>query len=145
LHLSPTSLGSSKSVVTYAGYPTIDDDLAAMAHRDRAMLIVRACRAYLRLQDPLVPGPAPSERYSFTWYDNRTHRPYVSLGDAAGRLIAVYRVDRRWKLTRLRRFPAAITEMFDHQAGSYAPNLSEAAHPSERPKIDDKSECGPAG
>src|SRR6266446_8190470 len=110
LHLSPTSLGSSNSIVKYV-HPILDDELAAIGQHWRATLIVRACGAYLRSRAWLVDrGLTPSERYSCICGDDQTRRTYVCLGDEVGRLLAVYRVDRRWKLKRLRRFPTGITE-----------------------------------
>ncbi len=92
-------------------------------------MIVRACRAYLNSEALLdCPGPTPSERYSCTCYDKQTGRPYVCLGDSTGRLLAVFRIDRRWKLRRLRRLPRDITQIFDDSAES---EVNEPALPQK--------------
>ena len=111
------SLGSSNRVVTYLS------DLDANWDRQdrletqhyRAKLIARACIAYLynsNFGDTLDFPEVPSEECSFICTDESTERRYVVLGGAAGELLAVYRLDSRWKLKRLRRYPITISEMF---------------------------------
>jgi hypothetical protein len=116
--LSHTSLGSSNSSVTYLSDddPWADDELAVQ--HGRAHFIIRACLAYLR-HSPYDEddnfAELPSENFSHTWHDRKTGRFYVCLGCPTGRLLAVFRIDSREKLKRLRRYPVFITEMFAYR------------------------------
>jgi hypothetical protein len=122
--VSHTSIGSSNSNVTYLS-DSYDDDLLdgdefAFQH-GRAGLIIRACRAYLRYSPYEEEGnyaELPSENFSHTCCDERTQRGYVCLGGATGRLLAVFRIDSREKLKRLRRYPAFVIKLFGKEQSS---------------------------
>lgn len=112
-----TSLGSSNGIIYYYSKynPMIDRDSALEIQHERADFIVRACLAFLRSQRDHSPddlSEVPSERYSHTWRDGENDRIYVCLGDETGNLLAVYRLDTREKLKRLRRYPKLITDLF---------------------------------
>lgn len=112
-----TSIGSSNNNVVYLSDNDfwVDDHLAIQ--HSRACLIVRAYLAYLR-HSPFDPdddsrfSELPSESFSHTCCDEKTNRGYVCLGGATGRLLAVFRIDSRQKLKRLRRYPAFVTALF---------------------------------
>jgi hypothetical protein len=118
--LSHTSIGSSNHNVTYLSDddPWVDDYLAIQ--HSRARFIVRAYLAYLRYS-PFDPdddsrfSELPSETFSNLGFDEETERNYVCLGGPTGKLLAVYRIDSRKKLKRLRRYPVFILEMFADQ------------------------------
>lgn len=106
-----TSLGSSNAIVTYHS----DDEchVAINAQEDRAEIICRAMLAFLsNKNDRFNNWGVPSEVYSCTWTDETTGFVYVCLGTEWGRLLAVYRLDSRKKLKRLRRYPAAISARY---------------------------------
>jgi hypothetical protein len=125
--VSHTSIGSSNSHVTYwsdLSDPSDDDpwegDEFALQH-GRADLIIRACRAYLRYspyEDEGNYAELPSEGFSHTCCDEKTLRGYVCLGGATGRLLAVFRIDSREKLKRLRRYPAFVIKLFGKEQSS---------------------------
>jgi hypothetical protein len=113
--LHRTSIGSSNSNVAYLW----DDDLwvddPLLYQHYRAQLIIRACRAYLRqspfdCDDDTKFAELPSEHFSHIWQDPTTKRSYVYLGGPTGKLLAVFRVDNRQKLKRLRRYPASVSQ-----------------------------------
>jgi hypothetical protein len=119
------SLGSSNRIVTYFSDSADRDDQDRLAARHaRAKLIARACISYLNNRDfgdALEFPEVPSENCSFICNDESTERKYVILGSSAGELLAVYRLDSRWKLKRLSRYPEAVLDMFAN------PNEDEAA------------------
>jgi hypothetical protein len=127
---SHTSIGSSNSNVTYwsdlsdpsdsSGDDPWEGDEFALQH-GRAVLIIRACRAYLRYSPYEEEGnyaELPSEAFSHTCCDEKTQRGYVCLGGATGRLLAVFRIDSREKLKRLRRYPAFVIKLFGKEQSS---------------------------
>jgi hypothetical protein len=84
----------------------------------RADLIMRAFTAYSRqtrwtYEREAPKGEWPTPDGSFVYVDISKEQPYVVLGAEHCRPIAVYRVDRRGKLVRLKRFPASATETAD--------------------------------
>lgn len=94
-----TSLGSSNDVGTYDQLHSQHGRASYIASQHgRATYVARAYRAYLGSNF----CPTPSERYSGTFNDYTTGRNYIYLGDCEGVLLAIYRVDSRGKLRRLK-------------------------------------------
>jgi len=138
-----TSIGSSNAIITYK---TEWHDAINHANEEfpeyqtvRATMICRATLAYFDNATGNDFG-IPTERYSYTWRDPKTGFSYVVLGApdeghfAGGEILAVYRIDTRAKLKRLRRVPLSLRG-FHHQAWVASVLMEEAAENLNRGKV----------
>jgi len=120
----PPGVGASNSAITYLSDDPrtwedldLDFDVPASYVWYRAELLVRAYRAYKRPLDrawqqsgsSAAGSRSPTPDRSFThWHNNAT---YIVIGDYDGPC-AVYRLDNKNKLKRLKRWPREIDEAF---------------------------------